>query len=348
MQYYEGDPNSFPETFLIPDDSDPPQAAVVNVANEALGDRTAYLKARLTELEAKLPRTKSQTFLADGTWTAPAGCTRAILIGCGGGGGGGGCRSSGTADLSLVPGAGGGGGAVEGVAIVEVVGGVTYSIAVGAGGASGANGNGTNNGGDGGYTQFIAPGAPPVVIAEFCGATGGLGSTSSYSSSTLLVIVPGGPALASSKAAERAEPFTWAAGTNVPFLAIATEGHGGNGGGPQGGGNLYLRRGAGSRRGYEGGVGGTHGNDAGNKAGGSPGGGGGAGPYGNGANGGNGGNANQSGAGANGANGQAAAANSGAGGGGGGSGGHGTTGSASGGTGGAGGSGRLTVIWIEE
>lgn len=40
---YAGNPAVFPVTFDVPDDSDPPNAALFNVAPEALGDRTAFL-----------------------------------------------------------------------------------------------------------------------------------------------------------------------------------------------------------------------------------------------------------------------------------------------------------------
>jgi hypothetical protein len=47
---YAGDADNFPDDYTIPDDSDPPFAASHNVAHEALGDRTAYLKARVDPL----------------------------------------------------------------------------------------------------------------------------------------------------------------------------------------------------------------------------------------------------------------------------------------------------------
>lgn len=42
---YAGNPALFPATYLIPSDGDPRNAVSVNVAFEALGDRTAYLQA---------------------------------------------------------------------------------------------------------------------------------------------------------------------------------------------------------------------------------------------------------------------------------------------------------------
>lgn len=41
---YAGDPDFFPTDYTIPDDADPPTASAFNVAIEALGDRTAWLK----------------------------------------------------------------------------------------------------------------------------------------------------------------------------------------------------------------------------------------------------------------------------------------------------------------
>ncbi len=46
---FAGDPTVFPATYLIPSDGDDRDAASVNVALEALGDRTAWLKARVSD-----------------------------------------------------------------------------------------------------------------------------------------------------------------------------------------------------------------------------------------------------------------------------------------------------------
>lgn len=45
---YAGNPATFPASYNIPSDGDPADAASVNAAFEALGDRTAWLKARVT------------------------------------------------------------------------------------------------------------------------------------------------------------------------------------------------------------------------------------------------------------------------------------------------------------
>lgn len=52
-EQYAGNPNNYPEDYTIPDDADPPTAAAVNVALEALGDRTAYLKSGHDALSAR-------------------------------------------------------------------------------------------------------------------------------------------------------------------------------------------------------------------------------------------------------------------------------------------------------
>jgi hypothetical protein len=49
-EQYEGDP-VFPEDFTLPDDSGPATAMQHNVAHEALGDRTRYLKVHLDAVE---------------------------------------------------------------------------------------------------------------------------------------------------------------------------------------------------------------------------------------------------------------------------------------------------------
>ncbi len=47
---YEGNPDNYPDDYTIPDDADPATAAAFNVAAEALGDRTAWLKAHVNAL----------------------------------------------------------------------------------------------------------------------------------------------------------------------------------------------------------------------------------------------------------------------------------------------------------
>jgi hypothetical protein len=97
---------------------------------------------------------QSQTFTANGTWTAPAGVTqvRAFVFGGGGGNFGSGCGSQ----------SGGFGGYAVGA--YTVVPGTGYAITVGAGGAGVTSGTGTA----GGTSSF----------ASFASATGGSGGSS--------------------------------------------------------------------------------------------------------------------------------------------------------------------------
>lgn len=95
-----------------------------------------------------------QYFTSNGTFTAPAGVTRVLLIGCGGGGGGGGGNTQG---------AGGGGGALQGSQWVTVVPNTGYTVTIGTGGAGSAGSSFGNNGDD---TTFGS-------LATFTGAGGG-------------------------------------------------------------------------------------------------------------------------------------------------------------------------------
>ncbi len=96
-----------------------------------------------------ISRIKSETFTANGTWTAPNGVTQALIVGCGGGGGG---RATG----SSTPAAGGNGGEVGSV-LATVVPGTGYAVSLGAGGASDSTGSNTTVG----------------ALATFVGGTGG-------------------------------------------------------------------------------------------------------------------------------------------------------------------------------
>src|SRR4051812_41306704 len=105
---YAGDSANFPDDYTIPDDSDPPTAAAVNIGLEALGDRTAFLRALLGNAFVPV----YAEFLSDGTVTIPANAAPFCLLeGCGGGGAGG--RGGGQFDvageLKVVSGGGGGG-----------------------------------------------------------------------------------------------------------------------------------------------------------------------------------------------------------------------------------------------
>lgn len=95
-----------------------------------------------------------EIFLADGTFTAPAGVSKVLLTMTGGGAGGGG--NSGAV-------AGGGGGAAEGVHELgyTVTAGGTYAVVIGAGGAGGS---GAAAGTDGGNTIFNNGGTQPITV----------------------------------------------------------------------------------------------------------------------------------------------------------------------------------------
>lgn len=118
---------------------------------------------------------KVQTFMANGTYTVPAGVTVIQVSARGGGGGGGGGGSALTAGgvSTQVGGAGGaaGGSTTQTLAVLP---GQTYVVTIGGGGAGGAgatpNGNAGNTGSTGGNTNFTGPGG--TVFAKGGGAGG--------------------------------------------------------------------------------------------------------------------------------------------------------------------------------
>jgi hypothetical protein len=116
-----------------------------------------------------------QYFLASGSWTAPAGVTRVIIVGSGGGGGGGEGGGGGTGWQNGGGGGSGGAGAQTSTMIIDVTPGVQYDTVVGSGGAGGSGGSGAdtngNPGSNGSDTTFsIHSGA---TLATFYGALGG-------------------------------------------------------------------------------------------------------------------------------------------------------------------------------
>lgn len=315
--------------FTIPGDGDDLDAASVNVALEALADRTQHL--------ALASKNRLDEFTADGTWTCPDNVFSVEVEGCGGGGGGGTGKAGGAATDTWPTGGAGGGGAPLVTRVVAVTPGTTYDVTIGDGGAADT---------DGESSTFD-------TLATFAG--GGKGgsrtSTASISDSRYLISQPGtvagvtfpadlyGPTVEGSTAANAA--------TNVNAIMVSLpQGAGGAAITSQNGANSPSRAGNSSVTGFAGGTAGAHGTDASTRRGGGGGGGGGAGPYGAGADGGAGGNGNGAGAGTVGTAGNTAAANTGAGGGGGGAGGYGTTGTPAGGAGGTGGSGRLRIRYV--
>ncbi len=69
MGAYEGDPNSFPATLNLPDDGQEVKATVVNLVNEPLADRTAWLKARMVYGAQNIqPLPNTSSFFNEAAW----------------------------------------------------------------------------------------------------------------------------------------------------------------------------------------------------------------------------------------------------------------------------------------
>ncbi len=122
-----------------------------------------------------LPFIKSQTFNANGNWTAPQGVTQALVIAAGAGSGG--CPGIGSGPSNNAR--GGNGGTVV-AQLLTVVPGTIYAVGIGTGGAAGTHLSGAP--GAGGDTTFgallTAPGgsAPPlngVATQDVVGYAGG-------------------------------------------------------------------------------------------------------------------------------------------------------------------------------
>ncbi len=266
---------------------------------------------------AGAPKVHSQTFLANGTFTVPAGVFYLDVEGCGAGGGGAaGDSSLGTTTSRYGTGGGGGAGALLGRQGLAVTPGAVLTVTIPAGGIAGTDGGDTS-----------------IDTITFAGGGKGL---SGVSGASTVFALGGFPVRLA------AQPFvTTGTTTTQIFPGIPASGGYGTT-------NVYTTH-NGVRNpcgGFAAGSGGTYGTDSGAYIGGGSGGGGGAGPYGAGGNGGNGGNGNNAGTGGTGTAGATAAANSGAGGGGGGGLGHGTSSGVQG-AGGVGGSGQLTVKWVK-
>lgn len=299
--------------FTIPDDGDDLDAASVNVALEALADRTQFLAQR------GVPR--CDAFTASGTWKCPAGVTAVLVEGFGGGGGGGGGRTASTNTAHTFAGGSGGGGSTLSSRVVPVTPGTTYTVTIGAGGTAG-----TSNGGDGGDGGDSSLGS----LATFPGGGKGWGGAANSTNEVHVyggTHVRGGSRLDVTSATPtfQREPSNGGLAYGVS-AATASEA-----------GRL-------SPQGLAGGAGGAHGAAA-ISFGGSGGGGGGGGPAGVGGAGGAGGLSVDP-TGVAGSAGSAASANTGAGGGGGGAGGGANTTPGAGGAGGAGGSGRIRMFYV--
>ncbi len=304
--------DTFPADFLIPDDADAEDASSVNVALEALGDRTAYLALRAPA--------RVDEILVTSDWTCPPHVTVVELDGSGNGGGGAGGITADLLQSSYTPGGSGGGAAERSTQIVTVVPGVTYTVTIPDAAVGGAT---ESDAADGGDVTFGS-------LATFPG--GGKGYAGGTPTMTTQYIAGGGTVREDADGDVQTtgaipQPNRWP-GCGGPSRGTLTGGDGRM-----------------SRQGFAGGAGGAVGPSFGASWGGGGGGGGGGGPFGVGGAGGYGGDGNAIGGGGSGQAGFAAAANSGAGGGGGGGGGEGEgiTAGGLGAAGGAGGTGRVRI-----
>lgn len=282
-------------------------------------------------------------FLADGTWTCPAGVRVALAVGCGAGGGGAGGISNSTADSRFAAGGGGGGGALMQSVHLFTTPHVSYSVFVGDGGAGGAPGA---PGADGGDARIYQGGADIVC---FRGAAGGRAQQSTFGTASIsLLRTFGGPPVRGQQSVgwgffgdDMSIDVGSVATTNAPSFGMFMQPGSGGMGNALGAGTSGVTN---PNGGFPAGRGGEKGANAGTKNGGGGGGGGAPGPYGWGADGGVGG-AGHATNGVAGGMGASAQPNHGAGGGGGGAGGSGGTSSGAGGAGGSGGSGRLYIMY---
>lgn len=316
---------SLTPAFQIPADGDTLDAASVNVALEALADRTQWLaRALRASALAVLP------FTSSGDFYAPPNAQWAVLLAWGGGGGGGGGGSGDNTADHYPKGGGGGGGAGSVMGLVPITGGDRYAVTIGAGGNGGAA---QANGSPGNDTTFAEYGG--ATLATFKGGDGGYANTNKTFATAMTI---GGGSVQNGYVG-----LTNMVDVNTTTIVRSGFGDGGFGGvsgapSAHGGGGLH------SKEGFAGGSEGTTGTDfAVTIRGGGWGGGGGGGPGGVGAAGGNGGNATGT-AGDPGTAGSAAGANTGAGGGGGGGAGAGSVSGGTGGAGAAGGSGAMYVL----
>lgn len=62
-EQFAGNPELYPEDYTIPDDSGPPTSVMHNVAHEALGHRTAWLKQRVVALQTLTKRVEALNWL---------------------------------------------------------------------------------------------------------------------------------------------------------------------------------------------------------------------------------------------------------------------------------------------
>ena len=180
-----------------------------------------------------------EIFTADGTWTCPAGVTKAWITGIGGGGGG----EEGTTDT--ISGGGGGSGAIARATLVTPTPGTAYTVTIGTAGAAGTSGSGAN-GASGGTTSVgallsLAGGAGGGVTAVGIGGTAGAGGVDGSN---------GQRAPAIDTQAEGGSGGLGGRGGYTSVVASAAQANSGGGGG---GGGLTTANGLGT----DGGAGGT-------------------------------------------------------------------------------------------
>jgi hypothetical protein len=361
-----------------------PPATIVNNGDSFDAD------AAMAPIETALDRTQalaamlmyaySQTFLANGSWVCPPGCTHVHILMCGGGGGGDASCSQSSADGYQAAQGGGGAGAQLVTVDFATIPGHTYNITIGVGGSSGVFSPAAQSG-DGGAT-FIIDSVDADSLAIALGGAGagpgfdvfatfGYAVQSGGAGNPCVMVAPGGRGTSTGSVPTAQRDWPWIDPANAIMRIVPNSDSAiyidnqrycslepGSGGAciaahtittsltnfPQGA-SLPGQPSVGMLGGiWPGGSPGDQGAPAGSHLGGPGGGGGGGGAFGAGGNGGNGGAASSGGTGSTGVFGGNAAANSGGGGGGAGPGGGGATGGA-GSDGGGGGSGQLILFW---
>lgn len=367
---YEGNPALFPDDYTIPDDGEDIDALAVNVAFEALGDRTAYLLAHAINIDfaSETDLSAAGTVLS-GSEVAPANAVGAILRGAGAGGGGAGGPGN-PGYFIRASGGGAGGGALEvGPHYVPIVGGETYNWVVGEGGARGTRGAPVNggdlnadptlnlgtNGEDGGDTTYTRATGPVELFRARGGGKGmrglnaiqpGITTPTNPIDSTPALFTWGRGGAPCRESFANSDAMVLVSNSIADMYRDRTPQAGGSG---VTGNSPYTHQGNPSPQGFKGGNGGSSSStNATGFFGGGGGGGAGAGAYEDGFAGGDGGQPNDAGGPINaGLNGAAASDGSSAGGSGGGASGAGSDDTVgNGGHGGKGGSGRLYRTWV--
>lgn len=329
--------------FNIPSDGDARNAASVNVALEALADRTQFLNQMVEGMSLQ-----KHVFGAGTTvWTSPSNITfTSLSIGLCliyGGGGGGGCGgNNGNIDDQWNCSGSGGGGSQLSVVPFFISPNTDYTGVCGAGGTGGINGGAVSGDGADSTLSFGS-----ILATGRGGGRGYSGVGVVTPTSTNVILTAAGIPAKFANATELINTITATALSAFLTLGARVPSQGGIGMSTTVTSALsaiyatILGRGEANQFGYVGGARGTNGTDSALKHGGAGGGGGGAGPGGDGGAGGNGGNGgavvNTGAAGSNGTGGS--------GGGGGGAAGAGAT-TPNGGNGGAGGAGGITVLYL--